>query len=138
MRRLLDAEGLADRISIDSAGTGAWHVGESPDGRARAAGSRHGLDVHGRARAFVASDFERFDYVLAMDRSNRSDLLRLARNDDERRKVRLFRNFDATGPREADVPDPYYGGEDGFDDVIDICEAACRGLLSYIRRHHDL
>jgi protein-tyrosine phosphatase len=138
MRRLIQEAKLAMEIEIDSAGTGAWHVGEPPDHRARATGKRRGLDVRGRARKVVLEDFERFDYLIAMDRSNRSDLHRLAPNDEAKRKIELLRNYDAESPRDAEVPDPYYGGDDGFERVIDICEAGCRGLLVHVRDRHGL
>lgn len=138
MRRLIEEAKLVTEIEIDSAGTGAWHVGEPPDHRARATGKRRGLDVRGRARKVVLEDFERFDYVIAMDRSNRSDLHQLAPNDEAKRKIELLRNYDAESPRDAEVPDPYYGGGDGFERVINICEAGCRGLLVHIRDHHGL
>ncbi len=138
MRRLIEEAKLATKIEIDSAGTGAWHVGEPPDHRARATGKRRGLDVRGRARKVVLEDFEHFDYLIAMDRSNRSDLHHLAPNDVAKRKIELLRNYDAESPRDAEVPDPYYGGDDGFERVIDICEAACRGLLVHVRDRHGL
>jgi protein-tyrosine phosphatase len=136
MRRLLEEEQLTTEVEIDSAGTGDWHVGEPPDRRARAAGQRRGITLDGRARRVVAKDFEFFDYVVAMDRSNLNDLLRLAPDDAGQAKVVLFRNYDPDSPRDADVPDPYYGEGDGFEAVIDICEAACRGLLQHIRKNH--
>jgi protein-tyrosine phosphatase len=136
MRRLLEEEQLTTEVEIDSAGTGDWHVGEPPDRRARAAGQRRGITLDGRARRVVAKDFEFFDYVVAMDRSNLNDLLRLAPDDAGQGKVVLFRNYDPDSPRDADVPDPYYGEGDGFEAVIDICEAACRGLLQHIRKNH--
>jgi protein-tyrosine phosphatase len=138
MRQLVEAAQLTKKIVIDSAGTGAWHVGEPPDRRARAAGKRRGLDVRGRARKVAAEDFERFDYMVAMDRSNRSDLHDLAPSDDAQHKIELLRNFDPDSPRDAEVPDPYYGSGDGFERVIDICEAGCRGLLGHIRNRHGL
>jgi protein-tyrosine phosphatase len=136
MRRLLEEEQLTTEIEIDSAGMGDWHVGEPPDRRARAAGKRRGIDLSGRARRVVTKDFEYFDYVVAMDRSNRNDLLRLAPDEAGQAKVALFRNYDPDSPRNADVPDPYYGEGDGFETVLDICEAACRGLLQHIRENH--
>lgn len=138
MLRLLEDERLRGSIEVDSAGTGDWHVGEPPDGRAAAAGKRRGLSVRGRARQVTARDFDHFDYLVAMDRSNRASLLRLAPSEDARAKVVLFRSFDPSAPRNADVPDPYYGEGDGFEKVLDICEAACRGLLKYIRENHRL
>jgi protein-tyrosine phosphatase len=138
MRLLVHASDLAAEIEMDSAGTGAWHVGEPPDRRARAAAKRRGLELRGRARKVVLEDFERFEYVIAMDRSNLRDLHQLAPNDAAKRKVELLRNYDPEAPGDAEVPDPYYGGGDGFERVIDICEAACRGLLEHIRAHHGI
>ena len=138
MRALLDREALSAQIEVDSAGTGAWHVGEPPDPRARAAGNRRGLRVGGRARKVVVEDFERFDLLIAMDRSNRDDLLRLAPSSLLSRKIELLRRFDPDAPDEAEVPDPYYGDGDGFERVLDICEAACIGLLEHLRRQHGL
>ncbi len=138
MGRLLEEERLGGQIEIDSAGTGDWHLGEPPDKRAKAAAKRRGIDVGGRARRVDPDHFDRFDYVIAMDRSNRSDLLQLAPNAAGKAKVKLFRNYDPDSPRDADVPDPYYGEGDGFETVLDICEAACRGLLQDIRENHSL
>jgi len=138
MRQLLEEEQLARWIEIDSAGTGDWHVGEPPDRRATAAGKRRGIDLCGRARKVSAQDFEYFDYLIAMDRSNLGDLRRMAPDEAARRKIELFRNFDPGSPPDVDVPDPYYGEGDGFERVLDICEAACRGLLQRIREDHTL
>jgi protein-tyrosine phosphatase len=138
MRRLLEDDRLTASIEVDSAGTGGWHVGEPPDRRSTAAGKRRGLKVQGRARQVDARDFDRFDYLVAMDRSNFENLSRLAPSEDARAKVVLFRSFDPSSPRDADVPDPYYGEGDGFEKVLDICEAACRGLLQHIRENHRL
>mgnify|MGYP001549195078 FL=1 len=138
MRRLLEVERLESHVEIESAGTGGWHVGEPPDRRARAAAKRRGLDVRGRAQQFARRDFSRFDYVIAMDVHNRRDLRHLAPNDAARSKVELFRNFDPGSPADADVPDPYSGEGDGFETVLDICEAACLGLLQHIRETHRL
>jgi len=138
MRRLLQEEQLSTQIEIDSAGTGDWHVGEPPDRRAKAAAKRRGFNMDGRARRVVSRDFEYFDYVIAMDRSNQSELLQLAPETTGHAKVTLLRNYDPDSPRDADVPDPYYGEGDGFERVLDICEAACRGLLRHIRENHPL
>jgi len=138
MRQLLEREQLDGQIQIDSAGTGDWHLGEPPDRRAKAAAKRRGIDVGGRARKVVTKDFERFDYVIAMDRANQRDLIRMAPGETSKSKVALFRNYDPGSPRDADVPDPYYGEGDGFEHVLDICEAACRGLLQHIQENHPL
>lgn len=136
MRGLLEREGLERLIDIDSAGTGAWHVGEPPDHRARAAAKGRGLAVDGRARKVVREDFERFDLLIAMDRSNHADLERLAPGPEAAERVYLLRDFDSSSPAGSEVPDPYYGGGDGFERVLDICEAACRGLLDHLRENH--
>ena len=133
MRHLVDEEGLGKWIEVDSAGTGDWHVGDPPDRRARAVGAARGIPLSGTARQFTAGDFAGYDHVIAMDRANRDELLRMAGTPADRGKVRLLRSFDASAPPDADVPDPYYGGPGGFDEVFDICEAGCRGLLAEVR-----
>lgn len=133
MRHLVAAAGLANRVTIDSAGTGAWHVGEPPDPRTCEAAAKYGYDLSDlRARKFQRSDLVRFDIVLAMDRANLSDLERLAGAADLP-VIRLLRSFDASAPTGAEVPDPYSGDPADFDRVVEICERACRGLLDYIR-----
>jgi protein-tyrosine phosphatase len=123
-----DASRAGDFV-IDSAGTAGYHVGELADARARAAAQRRGYEIRHRARRFLHGDFDAFDLVCAMDRDNLEDLLALAPTPEAKRKVRLLRSFDPDAKRGAEVPDPYYGGERGFDEVIDICERACRGLF---------
>lgn len=134
MRHLLQGASLAEQIEVESAGTAGYHAGESPDARARAAGRRLGIEVGGRARRFEPADFERFDYVLALDRSNLEDLAKLAPDQRAREKIRLLRSFDPASALGASVPDPYYGGDDDFDDVVQICLAACAPLLEELRR----
>ena len=131
MRHLLAAEGLGDAVEIESAGTGDWHVGHSPDERSTGAAAGRGIELSGQARQVVAADFEAFDLILAMDRSNHDDLLALAPDEDVRERVRLLREYDpeAVAAGELEVPDPYYGGADGFEDVLDVVTRACRGLL---------
>jgi protein-tyrosine phosphatase len=135
MRSLVAEAGLSERVQIDSAGTGEWHVGSPPDTRARVAARRRGLDLGGTARTVRRSDFDDFDLLLAMDRSNLADLHALARDESEREKVRLLREFDPESVRsgELEVPDPYYGASGGFDEVLDIVQAACVGLLEQLR-----
>jgi protein-tyrosine phosphatase len=128
MRRLVRERGLEDEIEIDSAGTGGWHVGSPPYARATEAAARRGTELSGAARRFdPRRDFDRFDLILAMDAENRRDLLALAPDEEARSKVRLFR------PGDLDVPDPYYGGEDGFEEVLDLVDEAARGLLDELR-----
>ncbi|WP_097461206.1 low molecular weight protein-tyrosine-phosphatase [Mangrovitalea sediminis] len=133
--KMVQDAGLQDRIRIDSAGTGAWHVGESPDKRATAAAAQRGYRLdHLRARQATAGDFSRFDYVLAMDRSNYGDLESI-RQEGSSARLQLFLEYAARFD-EREVPDPYYGGADGFDHVLDLVEDAAAGLLSHIRERH--
>jgi protein-tyrosine phosphatase len=138
MRHVLQEAGLSKLVEVDSAGTAGYHSGELPDARARAAGRRFGIEVGGRAWQFKRADFERFDYVLAMDRSNFEDLGELAPDAAARAKIHLLRSFDRASPSGASVPDPYYGGDDDFDDVVRICLAACAPLLEQLRERHEL
>jgi protein-tyrosine phosphatase len=134
MRHLVTEAGLEHAIAIDSAGTGAWHVGQERDRRSRAVAQRRGMPITGVARQFVRGDFERFDLVLALDEENARDLRRLAPSDEARAKIHLLREFDPEAGPDAEVPDPYYGGPDGFEHVFDICLGACRGLLAHLQK----
>lgn len=135
MRRLVTEAGLGERIVLDSAGTGGWHVGEPADARATEAARRRGIPLDSVARQVRPEDFEGFDLILAMDASNQHALRRLAPDESAREKVRLLREFDAAsaGPHDLDVPDPYYDSERGFELVLDQIEAACAGLLEHVR-----
>jgi protein-tyrosine phosphatase len=134
MRKLVAEAGLEDRVEIDSAGTGGWHAGATPDERATEAARRRGIPLSGCARRVEPADFERFDLIVAMDRENVRDLRAVAPDAEAEEKVRLLREFDpaSDGAPDLDVPDPYYGGPDGFDEVLDLVEAACRGLLAEV------
>jgi len=133
MDKLVREAGLDGKVVLDSAGTGAWHSGELPDGRSRAAARKRGYDLTHRARKFGAADFDRFDLVVAMDRENLYTLQRLGRGRTHVPPIRLLRSFDPVAPEDAEVPDPYSGEDDGFEEVLDICESACRGLLAHLR-----
>jgi protein-tyrosine phosphatase len=133
MRALVNEAGLQERIELDSAGTGGWHVGESPDARATEAAGRRGIVLEGAARKVRPRDFEEFDLILAMDSSNLRDLQRIAPDEQAREKVRLLREWDPTADGDLDVPDPYYGGPGGFDEVLDLVQAACAALLKQLR-----
>jgi protein-tyrosine phosphatase len=135
MRRLVQDAGLADRIEVDSAGTGDWHVGHPPDPRSTEAAAARGIALEGAARQVTPADFDRFDLLIAMDRSNQRDLEALAPDDGARAKVRLLREYDPTAVAAGDleVPDPYYGEGDGFGRVVDMVDRACRGLLAELR-----
>lgn len=132
---VVEARGLAHRIHVDSAGTHAYHVGEPPDGRAQAAALKRGIDISGqRARKVSTGDFDAYDYVLVMDRDNLSIMKQAC---PARHEERLALFMDYAEPRQArEVPDPYYGGKDGFEQVLDMVEAASRGLLSDIEKRH--
>jgi len=131
MRHLLVEEGLAEAVEIDSAGTGDWHVGHAPDHRSAGAASGRGIELAGAARQVAPGDFAEFDLILAMDRSNHDDLLALAPDEDARERIKLLREYDpdAVAAGELEVPDPYYGGADGFEDVLDLVTRACAGLI---------
>ncbi|AOY02139.1 phosphotyrosine protein phosphatase [Jeongeupia sp. USM3] len=124
--------GLGDRLVVDSAGTQGYHVGEAPDRRAQAHAKKRGYDLSGlRARQVAASDYARFDLILAMDAGHLRQLERQAPSQHQA-KIKLFLDF-ATGTREREVPDPYYGGADGFEHVLDLVEDGCAGLLAHVR-----
>lgn len=132
-RALVAAEGLDNRIATDSAGTHGYHVGEAPDGRSTEAARCRGIDLSElRARKVRPSDFSEFDLVLAMDRGH-ADMLRRQCPPELLGRVRLFLDF-APDLGIQDVPDPYYGGGDGFERVLDMVEAGARGVLEHIRK----
>jgi low molecular weight protein-tyrosine phosphatase len=135
MRMLVSDAGLEHSIHIESAGTGAWHVGSPPDRRATEAARARGVELEGHARQVRPEDFDEFDLLLAMDRENARELRRQAQGEAERAKVRLLREFDpaSTDAADLDVPDPYYGVEGGFDEVFELVHAACAGLLERLR-----
>lgn len=135
MRQLVTDAGLQESIELDSAGVGSWHVGEPPDLRATAAARARGIVLEGRARQVEVEDFERFDLIVAMDRSNQQALNRLAPDESAREKIHLMREFDPAnvGGEDLDVPDPYYEGSRGFETVLDLLQSACAGLLERVR-----
>jgi protein-tyrosine phosphatase len=134
-RHYVEIAGLAGHILIDSAGTHDYHIGDPPDSRAQQAAQQRGYDMSGlRGRQVEEGDFHRFDYVLAMDSANLTILQRLAPPGCDA-QVRLFLEY-ARHHAEREVPDPYYGGEDGFERVLDMVEDAAQGLLQHIRQQH--
>jgi protein-tyrosine phosphatase len=134
LRELLREEGLEDVVEVDSAGTGDWHAGDPPDARATAAAQARGIALAGAARQISAADFDDYDLILAADRHNLHDLEAVAPAGAQA-KLHLLRAFDpaSAGAGDLDVPDPYYGGDHGFEHVLDLVEAACRGLLDTLR-----
>ncbi len=133
MLNLAKQAGMSGHLFIDSAGTAAYHVGEPADSRSRQTAEARGIRLPSTARQFERGDFERFDYILAMDSENYENLLELAPSPEAIERLYLFRSFDSESQAGASVPDPYYGGPSGFDDVFDICEASCRGLLAHLQ-----
>ena len=131
MNHLIEQAGLTESIICDSAGTGGYHIGSPPDRRMAAAAARRGIRLKGQARQFQRSDFEEFDLILAMDKENYRDILSLDRGGKYRDKVRLMCDF-ASHHSEREVPDPYYGGSEGFNIVIDLLLDACEGLLQHV------
>lgn len=135
-RRLVAQHGLQGEIEIDSAGTHAYHIGKPPDSRAQQAARRRGIDISGlRGRRATVEDILRFDYVLAMDRENLENLLDICPSGQEH-KIQLFLEY-APQRAEREVPDPYFGGDSGFDRVLDMIEEASRGLLAQIRERRS-
>jgi protein-tyrosine phosphatase len=131
------AAGLSDRIEIDSAGTGGWHVGEPPDRRMIATARGHGVDLSAqRARQFADTDLADFDHILAMDKSNLHDILYLDEGQDFGQRVTLFRQWDPE-PGTYEVPDPYYGGPEGFEEVYRMVDRTAENLLQGLVAHYD-
>ncbi|BCK87750.1 low molecular weight protein-tyrosine-phosphatase YfkJ [Sideroxyarcus emersonii] len=132
-RHYVEQEGLAGHIDIDSAGTHDYHIGEAPDARTQRAARQRGYDMSSlRGRQVEAGDFRRFDYVLAMDEAN-LDILKRLRPQDATGHLGLFLEF-ARRHDEREVPDPYFGGADGFEHVLDLVEDAANGLLQHVRQ----
>jgi len=135
-RKLAADAGMAERLTADSAGTHGYHVGEPPDPRAQKAAAKRGYDLSGlRARRFERADFHRFDLILAMDQDHHSILSHMARPP-AGHKLKLMMSY-ARRFAEQDVPDPYYGGPQGFERVLDMLEDAARGLLESLRKGRD-
>ncbi len=133
---LLDREGLRHGFEVDSAGTGGWHVGRQADARMRAAAARRGIHLTSRARQLEAADLHRFDHILTMDDENLAAVRALARGTGATARIGpLTRHSRLLSCRE--VPDPYYGGPDGFERVLDLLEDACAGLLEDLRSPAD-
>lgn len=133
-RAVCEQHGLSGKIRIDSAGTAAWHVGKAPDERAIAAAKRRGIDLTAlRARQVVTSDFSDFDFILAMDQANMNDLER-CQPEGCRCQLRKILTYTHTKIAQ-DVPDPYYGGDQGFEEVLDLLFDAATGLMTEVKTH---
>jgi len=138
MNHLLKEQGLSEHFRIESAGTSSWHIGDPPDERSETVAEERGIPLTSRSSQFHSRDFRRFDYVIAMDNRNLSSLEDIAPNEEARKKIHLLRKFDSDSHPTDDVPDPYYGGAQGFDRVLDICIAGCEGLLLQLKSEHKI
>ena len=130
---LINEQDLENQIIIHSAGTGNWHVGASPDARMQATARNKGIQLTSRAQQIEAGDIRRFDLVLAMDQSNLETMQYLCSPEMAAKKLRLFRSFDPEADGDLDVPDPYYGRDDGFEHVFQIVHRTCPPILEYIK-----
>lgn len=137
-RETVRRAGLADRFEIHSSGTGDWHVGQGADRRMRATARRFGVTLEEHcARQFAADDLATYDHIFVMDKENLHDVLYLDAEERFVGKVRLFREFDPE-PDDYQVPDPYFGGDEGFDRVYHIVERTSRRLVAALAQEHDL
>jgi protein-tyrosine phosphatase len=126
---LAEQVGMAEQFNVRSAGTSSYHVGEAPDRRMRRVAAKNGFKYSGRARQFQVTDFEDYDLIIAMDMQNLDVLKRLAGDQKNLDKLRTMRTYDPEGDFSLSVPDPYYGGIDGFQVTFDIVKRSCQGLL---------
>lgn len=133
-RKAAAEEGVVSRFRIDSAGTSGYHDGDAPDARTTETALRRGVEVTGSSRRIIGEDVEAFDYLVVMDAENLREVRRLVRGDGAR--IHLLREFDSEAGDDLDVPDPYFGGPRGFEDVHDIVERSTRALLDRIRADH--
>ena len=133
MESLVKQEGLEKTIFISSAGVSGWHVGEPPDNRVQKTAQKHGVTLDSRARHFRAHDFKQMDMVLAMDHSNLETLKAMRPLADTQDKLFLFRSFDPENKGDLEVPDPYYGGDRGFELVFEMVERACPKILERLK-----
>ena len=132
---LVNREKLNQKIFVSSAGTGSWHIGNLPDERMRQTAQSKGIQLESRAQQFQSKDFNRFNLVLAMDHSNLPRLAKIAPSTLSPDKLMLFRSFDPKSNGDQDVPDPYYGGAKGFEEVYRMVERTCPPILAYIKSH---
>lgn len=133
-RQMANDAGFGKDYVVDSAGTGSWHVGEAPDSRMVRVAANHGLNYSGRARQVNRRDLDEYDYLIAMDRDNRAVLYSMAQTLEQQSKIHLLREFDPYSKPDAEVPDPYYGGLNGFEKVYLIVERSCSGLLQTLQK----
>jgi len=137
-KSLVEKKGISELFEIDSAGTAGYHVGERPHETTTKVARDRGIILNHYCRQFEPMDFQRFDYILAMDQSNFRSILSMAKTESDKQRVMKFRRFDSTVKGEPDVPDPYYGGIAGFEHVQDIVERASEGFLNWLLENHSL
>lgn len=130
-QHLVTERGWQEYFEIDSAGTSAYHIGESANSNSRRTANKHGVELHSRARQFEYGDLEYYDLVLAMDKENLDNIRRLDRKDTYSHKIGLMRSFDPE-PGDHQVPDPYYGGMQGFENVFQVLKRSCERLLDQL------
>lgn len=136
-KKHLDDKGLNDKVFADSSGTGAYHVGENPDHRMCETAKGYSIILDHKARQFSRLDFKKFDYILVMDEANFKDIKTLADDSADLAKIKLMRDFDPY-PESGNVPDPYYGGIDGFTTVYQILDRSTREFLDHLVKKHNL
>ena len=134
LKKMLEKERLQDKFFVDSAGTSAYHLGQQPDERSCQTAEKHGISLNHQARQLKHKDLQEFHYIIAMDNSNYQGIIALGEAAGE---VLLMRDFDELG-RGKDVPDPYWSGLDGFEEVYQICHRSCKNLLDYIKKEQNL
>lgn len=137
LEKKIKEKGLSDKIQVDSSGTSKYHIGEPPDSRTLANAKENDLILDHQARQFGKKDFRDFDYILAMDAANLENIQKLDQTKEFEDKVMLMRVFDDQA-KNADVPDPYFGGEEGFQNVYDILERSVSNFLDWLIKKHDL
>ena len=128
-------KGLTQIIEADSCGTSNYHIGDWPDERTLLNALKNGIQINHLGRQLTIKDLEYFDFIIAMDRSNYHNILRLTNEEKHKKKVVLMRSFDSISDHE-DVPDPYYGGERGFQEVFDILNRSTENFLAYLKKNH--
>lgn len=133
MKKMIADEGLEDKVFIDSAATSSWNEGKKPDERMQKHGEKRGYVFDSTARTFRSSDFSKFDYIIVMDNNNYNNVKRLAKSDEDVAKIHRMTDFSIQYSDHDHVPDPYYGGDDGFNLVMDLLEDAAKGLMKEIK-----
>lgn len=134
-QHLINDRGLESYFEIDSAGTSAYHIGESANSKSQRTANEHGVTLHSKARQFKPFDLDYYDLILAMDDENLSNIRHMA-NDEHSHKIARMRDFDPN-PGDGQVPDPYYGGAEGFENVFQIVKRSCEQLLDELESHID-